>query len=164
MWLANMTYMSAVGWLIAVGAGAANAQFGTGGFRAQSVNRPYANGMRPGSVNSPYLNLLQPGSTAVNYYGLVRPQVQMGNALMGLQGEITNNQQAITGLQDQAQLPDTGHQTRFMNYGQFFMSTSGNPNAAGSLTTAARPAGAGATAGATAGRAPPRPGRGGAGR
>ncbi len=40
-----------------------------------------------GPAVSPYLNLLRRGtSPGVNYYGIVKPQLDMQNALRGLQG------------------------------------------------------------------------------
>lgn len=72
---------------------------------------------------SPYLNLLRgDGSAALNYFGMVRPQVDARRALIGLEGQVQSNRQAITGLQaGMTGIPGTGHGTTFLNTGGYFL-------------------------------------------
>jgi hypothetical protein len=92
---------------------------------------------------SPYLNLLRPGNSAgVNYYGLVKPQQEFRNNIQNLQQQVSDNQTAITGL-DNTIGPTTGHSTMFLNTGGYFSGgpgrTGGGALRPGAPTTGARP-------------------------
>jgi hypothetical protein len=88
---------------------------------------------------SPYINLLRGGNApAMNYYGLVRPQVEFRNAVLGLQGQFWNAQQAAS-LQT-GEGGTTGHPVSFLNYGGYFMTTTGGPIGTGGPTAPTRPA------------------------
>src|SRR5262249_25164757 len=81
-----------------------------------AYSRPYV---------SPYLNLLRGGQPAgVNYYALVRPEFTAQSQFNTLRQQTGLNAQAITGLQQQGQLPAlvTGHQVGFMTQGIYFQS------------------------------------------
>jgi hypothetical protein len=74
---------------------------------------------------SPYLNLLRPGNPAVNFYGLVAPQIQQQAQIGLLQQQtqqLAQRQSVVAPPTNQAQVT-TGHQTRFMQYNQYFNST-----------------------------------------
>jgi hypothetical protein len=79
---------------------------------------PYAN---PGL--SPYINLLRPGNPAVNYYGLVLPEIKTNTSIRQLQVDVARTQASV--VAPPASLPpgETGHATRFMQYGQYFNTT-----------------------------------------
>ncbi len=127
----------------------------TGGAGAQGpVTRPLVvQPYRP--AVSPYLNLLRRGQDpALNYYNLVRPQVEFGNSIQQLQQQATQNQQNITGLQQQQQggIAPTGHPIQFLNHRQYFLNyggtgTAGQPGiglgGAAGQGFAGRPAGVG---------------------
>ena len=86
---------------------------------------------------SPYINLLRGGTDpGINYYGLVRPQLDLRNAILGLQGQAWYNQQAAN-LQA-GDWGTTGHPVSFLNYGGYFMTTTGGP-VAGGPTAPTRP-------------------------
>ncbi len=74
---------------------------------------------------SPYLNLLRSGNPAVNYYGLVAPQIQAQTQI----GQLQQQQQQLAQQQSVVAPPTnrapvtTGHQTRFMQYNQYFNTT-----------------------------------------
>jgi hypothetical protein len=129
-----------LGLLACVAPGRADAQ---APFTQPGYVQPY----RP--VVSPYLNLLRGGQgAALNYYNLVRPQVQFGNSIQQLQQQVTQNQQNITGLQQQQQtgIAPTGHPIQFLNHRQYFLNYGGTgggqPGFAGGAGqgVAARPA------------------------
>ncbi len=75
---------------------------------------------------SPYLNMLRPGNPAVNYYGLVQPQIQATQQFGLLQQQTQQLARTQASLvappTNQAQVA-TGHTTRFMQYGNYFMTT-----------------------------------------
>lgn len=79
----------------------------------------------PGPTVSPYLNLLRPGnSPAINYYGLVRPQF---DTLAGFQ-RVQQRFNQLSAAQTLSEGPPTdtlvtGHQSSFMNYAGYFMTT-----------------------------------------
>jgi hypothetical protein len=134
-------------------AGKANAQFQT------------FYGYAPQSRVSPYLNLLRQGSApGVNYYGLVRPEFEFRRNIGALQGQVLNNQQAITGLQTApATAVTTGHAVGFQNHGSYFQSLA-SPGAfaftaAGTTQPRAGTGAAGAGAGTGRPAAPSRGGR-----
>jgi hypothetical protein len=111
------------------------ASLGTGSARAQLP------GQRP--AVSPYLNLLRRGSDpAINYYDLVRPQIDVRSSIIQLQQQVTTNQQAITTQEATAGTLVTGHSSRFLNVGGYFMRVGSSvPGAAGAQTgIATRPA------------------------
>jgi hypothetical protein len=73
---------------------------------------------------SPYLNLMRPGTPgAINYYGLVRPQQQFGAGLQRVE------QEALAARYQDGAYPDTGHATRFFNYGGYFFNQGGGTTA-----------------------------------
>jgi hypothetical protein len=75
---------------------------------------------------SPYLNLLRGGNPAVNYMGLVQPQIQAQQQFGMLQQQqqqlARQYQSVVAPPTNQAQV-NTGHQTRFMQYNQYFNTT-----------------------------------------
>jgi hypothetical protein len=76
---------------------------------------------------SPYINLANRNApAAVNYFGDVVPQLGYNAAIPGLQGQIGANQQAINQVQYGAGYLETGHASRFMNLGGYFMNMNGN--------------------------------------
>ncbi len=83
----------------------------------QPVNPPY----------SPYLNLLRRNTpTYLNYYGLVRPELEFRGGIQNLQGEVFTNQQGIADLRSRiGDMAITGHPTRFLNTGNYFLSPTG---------------------------------------
>jgi hypothetical protein len=87
---------------------------------------------------SPYLQLLNPGATTFNYYNFVRPQQQFNASIQQLQQQVSAEQQALAG-QTAPVLPDTGHVTRFMNTGNYFFSSSGQPGVAAGPQAGNRP-------------------------
>jgi hypothetical protein len=78
-----------------------------------------------GPTVSPWLGLRQGGgSAAANYINLVSPQLYTNQRTGVLQQQITTNQQAITGLQQQPdQVIGTGHPVGFLNYQKYFLNT-----------------------------------------
>jgi hypothetical protein len=75
---------------------------------------------------SPYLGLGQNGvNPAIDYYNRVLPQLSYNAAIPGLQGQIGANQQAINQVQYGVGYLETGHPTRFMNLGGYFMNING---------------------------------------
>ena len=94
---------------------------------------PQANAQGPAQrpAVSPFLNLNRRGtSPALNYYNLVRPEVEFRNSAQQLQQQITNNQQAISGLQAAQGLRATGQRAQFMTHTRFFMTLGGQGAAA----------------------------------
>src|SRR5438105_7645188 len=92
----------------------------------------------PSPPVSPYINLFRGGvNPGINYYGLVRPQIDLRNAVLGLQGQVWYAQQA-NNLQATGDWGTTGHPVSFLNYGGYFMSTVGGP-VAGGPTAPTRP-------------------------
>lgn len=86
---------------------------------------------------SPYLNLLRPGTPpAINYFNLVRPQIDYRNAILGLQQQFTTQEQAVGNLETGLTAATTGHASRFLNTGTYFMRLgSQNTLGGGALTT-----------------------------
>ncbi|MBX9628704.1 MAG: hypothetical protein K2X82_33225, partial [Gemmataceae bacterium] len=80
---------------------------------------------------SPYLNIVGGfGSPAFNYFGIVRPQVAGRQAVLGLEGAVANNRQAIANMEaglagGEFNMSPTGHSTMFLNTGGYFMSRGG---------------------------------------
>jgi hypothetical protein len=100
----------------------------------QNTPGPTTPGYRP--TVSPYLNLLrrdQPRS--LNYYNLVRPQIDTRAAIGQLQGQVRTNEQAISSLEAETELPTTGHSAGFMTHQRFFL-TGGSRGEAGRSRTA----------------------------
>ena len=86
---------------------------------------------------SPYINLLRRDiNPAVNYFGVVAPQLNYNAALPLLQSQIGANKQAINQVQYGIGYLETGHTTRFMNYGGYFMNINGGGAASRSATFA----------------------------
>lgn len=113
----------ALGALLFLWSGWARAQFPNG--------QPTANPYQQPAV-TPYLNLLRSGGTpALNYFGLVQPQQQFYRNSALLQNQISNNQQAINGLQ---YAPTTGHPVYFLNLGNHFLTTSPGGRSSGGMT------------------------------
>jgi hypothetical protein len=76
----------------------------------------------PYTPYSPYLNLFRPGSLTQNYWGLVQPELQWRGSVQGLQQQANANSQAISNLQQMQGPPSTGHGTRFLSTGGYFLS------------------------------------------
>jgi hypothetical protein len=75
---------------------------------------------------SPYIGLLRPGANpAINYFNDVLPQLGYNAQLPYLQNQIGANQQAINQVQYGIGYLETGHTTRFMNYGGYFNNLNG---------------------------------------
>lgn len=99
---------------------------------------------------SPYLNLLRPGtSPAINYYGLVRPEMNFLNSVQALQAQLGYAQQAAA-LQA-GEVGTTGHPVYFLNYGSYFLNTTGQSSVAGGPQAPARAPLGGGLPGSTAG-------------
>jgi hypothetical protein len=102
-----------------------------GGARAQAQVMP----QRPGfgqtntPVYSPYLNLFRNGSFTQNYWGLVRPEFEFRGAVQGLQQQAATSDQAINGLEVASTLPTTGHPSRFLSTGRYFLNSGGQVGA-----------------------------------
>jgi hypothetical protein len=93
---------------------------------AQGPPGPRFNGPVTSPPFSPYLNLLRRGNPVyLNYYGLVRPELEFRNAVVGLQQQITANQQGISDLATATGLVATGHPTQFLNTGHYFLNRGG---------------------------------------
>jgi hypothetical protein len=108
--------LAAVAALLALGAG--------GQLHAQVYQPPRVSPYGTGGF-SPYLNLLRPGNPAVNYYGLVVPQIQASNQIAQLQQQVARQGQQSLVAPPTNQAPvETGHTTRFMQYNQYFNTTS----------------------------------------
>lgn len=110
-----------VGVLLTLGGGRANAQL--------MPTRP-GFGQTNTPAYSPYLNLFRNGSFVQNYWGLVRPEFEFRGAVQGLQQQTAAGDQAINGLETASTLPTTGHPSRFLTTGRYFLST-GGPAAGG---------------------------------
>jgi hypothetical protein len=100
---------------------------------------------RPGSrpTTSPYLNLRRPGVPAINYYNLVRPEFEFRNAYQGLRQDVGFQQAEIREVAE-AELPATGHTSRFLNFSHFYPSYGagqGVGRAPGTAATVPRPTG-----------------------
>lgn len=97
--------------------------------------------LRPGigQVNnpaySPYLNLFRNAPLYQNYYGLTRPELEIRSDFQNLQQQVSTNDQAISGIQANAGVLTTGHTTRFLNTGRYFLNSTGQ----GAGRGAARP-------------------------
>jgi hypothetical protein len=75
---------------------------------------------------SPYNSLLRNNAPLYqNYYDLVRPQFEFRSDVLGLQQQISANDQAIGGLQGNAGILATGHATGFLNTGGYFLNGGG---------------------------------------
>jgi hypothetical protein len=74
---------------------------------------------------SPYLNLLRGGSLTQNYWGLVQPELQWRGSVQGLEQQVSANTQAISSLQVAQGPPATGHTTRFLSTGGYFLRSTG---------------------------------------
>jgi len=98
----------------------AQAQFPSGGTGYSTPSsRPFV---------SPYLNLLRAGnSPGFNYFTLVRPQFEAQAAANQLRFQTSQNQQAISALQQQGTTGAlvTGHQVGFMTHLSYFQSLGG---------------------------------------
>lgn len=100
---------------------------------------------------SPYLNIVGGfGTPAFNYFGIVRPQVAARQAILGLEGAVANNRQAIANVQaglagGEYNLSPTGHSTVFLNTGGYFLG--GGPRQGLAAGVGAAPAGRGARGG-----------------
>lgn len=93
---------------------------------------------------SPYINLGRGGNPALNYYGLVRPQQDFRSSILQLQRQAAN-QQIQTEVQDPT-LPTTGHPTRFLNLGAYFLNSSGQVGSARGIAAGfSRPSTGGST-------------------
>jgi hypothetical protein len=106
--------------------GAAQAQFGPGFPGAPTGPLPGGYGS---AAVSPYLNLVQRGfSPAITYYGIVRPQINLQNAVQGLQFQQLMGAGAPSSVaSDQYTngIPYSGHTSTFMNYSHYFGGASG---------------------------------------
>jgi hypothetical protein len=76
---------------------------------------------------SPYLNLLHSGNTAVNYYGLVLPEIRAQASIQQLQEQAARQQMTTVAPPTNRAQSETGHVTRFMQYGQFFNTATSRP-------------------------------------
>ena len=119
-------------WFAAIGTVGIALSVGTSSSNAQPPV-PGGIGYSRSPAFSPYLNLLRGGtSPTLNYFGLVRPQMEARQAIIGLEGDVSMNQQALTNLEATGgALGSTGHLIRFMNLGGYFMNTSGTLQGAG---------------------------------
>jgi hypothetical protein len=115
-YLVGMT-LAAVGCLLSFGGDRACGQ-------GMAPRPGYGLGQATSTPYSPYLNLLRPGSLTGNYWGLVQPELQWRGAVQALDQQTAANGQAISGLQAQG-APVTGHATRFLSTGGYFMSSGG---------------------------------------
>jgi len=84
-------------------------------------NRPIVNA-RP--TVSPFINMFGANNPAAAYFGIVRPEMQFGQALMGIQNQFQNlqgdvNQLGIATTGQENQLI-TGHPVMFMNYSYYY--------------------------------------------
>ncbi len=81
---------------------------------------------------SPYLNLLRNNNPLYsNYYGIVQPELQWRGAVQNLQQQVTTNDQAIGSALDPNRFPMTGHSTRFLSTGGYFLNSAGARGAGG---------------------------------
>jgi len=64
-------------------------------------------------------------SPVQNYFGIVRPEFEFRAAYQSLQQQVTSNDQAIGGLETASTLPVTGHATRFLSTGRYFLNSGG---------------------------------------
>jgi hypothetical protein len=69
------------------------------------------------------LNLLRGGNQALNYYGLVLPEIQARSSIEQLQVEVARQQATVVAPPTNLAPSDTGHTTRFLQYGQYFNTT-----------------------------------------
>lgn len=104
-----------------VSLGAFGLASGTARAQLGFYNRPVVNA-RP--TVSPYINMFGANNPAAAYFGIVRPEMQMGQALMGIQNQFQNlqgdiNQLGITATGQENQLI-TGHPVMFMNYSYYY--------------------------------------------
>jgi hypothetical protein len=97
------------------------------------VYNPGAAYSRP--VVSPYINLLRGTANgvnpAINYYGIVRPEIDFRRSLIGLQGQVTAEQQEIAAQEQYGVQPFTGHAAFFRNYSHYFPGGAGQNIAIG---------------------------------
>jgi hypothetical protein len=92
----------------------------------------YNPGAYPRPVVSPYINLLRGNvNPAINYYGIVRPEIDFRRSLIGLQGQLTAEQQAVAAQEQYGVQPFTGHATFFRNYSHYFAAPAGQNIAIG---------------------------------
>ena len=113
--------------VIASGVLAVAAVCGSVGTVFAQPTRPVGPVTQPGF--SPYLNLLRrENPTYLNYYGLVRPQQDFRQSLQTLRQDVyTFQSQAQSQSANQTGLPQTGHQTSFLNTMGYFMTMTGGP-------------------------------------
>jgi hypothetical protein len=116
------------------------------GTAAAQPQPPVVGGGRP--TFSPYLNLLRGSGVAggagpaLNYYGLVRPQIQFNQQSNALQQQVTQNQQAIQGVNSQLNqgadptLPATGRGATFGFYSHYYPAFAGRGGGSGTLGAA----------------------------
>jgi len=118
-----------------------------GGEQAQAQPIPRAGfGRTNAPVYSPWLNMFNPNQTPLqNYFGTVQPQFEFRNAYQGLQQQVSANDQAIGGLETASTLPTTGHATRFLSTGRYFLNSVGQGGRASTVVqgTGNRPTTAG---------------------
>jgi hypothetical protein len=108
--------MVGAGCLVALGAQPAWAQGG-------GVPRPGI-GQVTTPAYSPYLNLFRNSPVYQNYYGLTRPELEFRSDVQGLQQQVSTNDQAIGGIQAAGTI-STGHTTRFLSTGRYFLNSAG---------------------------------------
>jgi hypothetical protein len=132
----HLAAVASLSWLALLVAGPAHAQVQSQVQKPWSPITPYSS--RP--TFSPYLNLLRGGDPTLNYQGLVRPQQEFRQNIQTLGQQTQLTQQAVTNVQNESDLPVTGHQTQFLNLGGYFLSRGGRGSSAG-VTAAPAPAG-----------------------
>jgi hypothetical protein len=99
---------------------------GQQGYAQTGVARPGA-GQMGTPAYSPYLNINRGGaSPSQNYFGVVRPQLDFQATAQSLQQQIATSGQSAGGLDTAAPLAPTGHTTRFLSTGRYFLSFGGS--------------------------------------
>ncbi len=124
-------------WVFTVGTVAGLLMCGSPG-RAQNFPPGFGRPLSP--AYSPYNNLLRPAPMYQNYYGLVRPELEFRGNIQSLQQQAFANRQGIVDLESgTVGIAPTGHPTRFLNTGGYFLSSGrgarpggGRPMTAGS--------------------------------
>jgi hypothetical protein len=120
----SVVILLAIVGLVALTEGRAFAQIG-------GMQRP---GPIPSPVNpavSPYTGLLGPSTVPFyqRYFNQVRPELEWRADMQGLQQQVTANNQQIGGLQANQGVLTTGHSTRFLSTGGYFLSGVGRGGA-----------------------------------
>ena len=112
--------MRKVWWLCTVALGLC-----TGSVHAQGFY-PGASSFNNRPAYSPYLNLTRRDAPLINqYYGLVRPEINFRNALGQLDTQQTTTANQQTALENSLTLPPTGHASRFLTHGSYFLNSGG---------------------------------------